>query len=1074
MNKPVAKYLLSFLLAMSCFLTPTAWGQGITSSALSGYVSGPDGKTLSGATVVVVHEPTGTRATTETRANGQFNLSGLRVGGPYTVTVSSRTYRTETRSDVFLDLGAAQELSFSLSSEVVKLEAFNVAAERDLTFGAGKIGTGTSYDSVQISEVATVRRNVQDIAALDSRLALMSLDQGGNLSAQGQNFRFNSFLVDGVQAVDPFGLNGNGFSSLRSPIPLEAIESLSVELSPYDVRRAGFTGALLNAVTKSGTNTFHGNASFEFTNQDMRAKNPVSGVKDTFKERTFNYGLRGPIIKNILFFAINYDDFKRTAAPPAANFVPDATVLATVAARAKTLGYDIGTLDANNTATQRTLLAKVDWNVMEGQRFTLTYRKNYGHDTNFAGFSGATATTTSNYWYQQPRNTDSYTGQLISNWTPNFRTEANLSQTKYDGSPANNGQPFPDVTVNGITGRRLDTGATATGSVEFGTELSRQLNFITTKELNANIMGEYTVGGHLLTAGAEQIITKYTNKFLQRYYGTYTFASPTTWGAGRPPTAYQLAAVNPGYTLENVFAQWKYQALGFFIQDTWKPTRQLTLLGGIRLDYPTIGQAPPVTPGFQAAFGIANNTTNDGNYTVGPRAGFIYELKTDRKTQIRGGIGLFQGKNPAVWISNAYSNAGAANNVVANAAQLATVTFQPDVTKQPVFPAAVPTPNINVTDPDFVQPAVWKANLGIDHKLPGNLVFTAEYNYVKNFKQPYVEYLNYLESSGATGPATMPDGRIRYAGTITPTGTFPVGGVTTAFPGSSLGGRRRVASFGDVFKLKNTNKGYSTGVTLGLSRPMKDGWAASVSWTHQHTTEVSPITSSTASSNYSNRASFNPNEDVASISNTNIPNRIVGTFTRQFQFIKGSPTSVSLVYQGRTGHPYSWIFRGDANGDGFTFNDLFYVPTGPADPKVSWASTAERDAFFDFASTSGLNKFAGGHPGRNTQTSPWTNTLDIKITQQIPLPYYNRIKAEAFLSFINLGNYVDDAYGLQKEVPFSYKRAVAGSTYNAAANGGAGQWIYTFNSSTLDGTPTTANDTPVSRWQIQAGMRFKF
>jgi hypothetical protein len=1074
MNKPVTKYLLSCLIALTTLLAPTAWGQGITSSALSGYVADSGGKSIAGATVVVVHEPTGTKATTETRANGQFNLSGLRVGGPYTVTVTSGSHRTETRSDVYLDLGAAQEVNFSLANEVVKLEAFNVAAERDLTFGAGKIGTGTSYDSAQISEVATVRRNVQDVAALDSRLALMSLDQGGNLSAQGQNFRFNSFLIDGVQAVDPFGLNGNGFSSLRSPIPLDAIESLSVELSPYDVRRAGFTGALLNAVTKSGTNTFHGNASFEFTNQDMRAKNPVTGVKDTFKERTFNYGLRGPILKNILFFALNYDDFKRTAAPPAANFVPDAAALATVATRAKALGYDIGTLDANNTATQRTVLAKVDWNIMEGQRFTLTYRKNNGHDTSFSSFSGTTSTSTSNYWFQQPRNTESYTGQLISNWSPNFRTEANVSQTKYDGSPANNGSPFPDVVVNGITGKRLDTGATATGSVEFGTELSRQLNFIFTKELNANIVAEYTIGDHLVTAGAEQITTKYTNKFLQRYYGTYTFASPTTWAAGTPPTAYQLAAVNPGYTLDNVFAQWKYKANGAFIQDTWKPTRQLTLLGGIRLDYPTIDQAPPVAPGFQAAFGIANNTTNDGNYTVGPRVGFIYELATERKTQLRGGIGLFQGKNPAVWISNAYSNAGAANNVVASAAQLATVTFQPDVTKQPVFPASVPTPNINVTDPDFVQPAVWKANFAVDHKLPGGIVLTAEYDFVKNYKSPNVQYLNYQESSGATGPAVMPDGRIHYGGTITPTGTFSVGGVSTAFPGTSLGGRRRVATFGDVFKLTNSNKGYGAGVTLGLARPMKDGWAASVSWTHSHYTEVSPITSSTASSNYSNRASFNPNEDVASVSNTNIPNRIVGTLTRQFNLIKGAPTTVSLIYQGRTGHPYSWIFRGDANGDGFTFNDLFYVPTGPTDPKVAWTSTAERDAFFTFVGNSSLSKYAGGHPGRNTENSPWTNTLDVKITQQVTLPYYNRVKAEAFLNFINLGNYVDDAYGLQTEVPFSYKRAVAGATYNAAANGGLGQWIYTFNSSTLDGTPTTANDTPISRWQVQAGMRFKF
>lgn len=1065
-------YMLTGVLALWFAAANAVFGQGITSAALNGIVSTKDGKPVAGATVTVLHEPSGTRATTTTRANGQYNFSNLRIGGPYTVSASATSFQADVSREIYLDQGDSAAVNFSLGTDIVQLEEFSVVGTRDGTFGTGKMGTGSYFNEEEISNVTSVRRNIQDIAQMDSRLFLGSLDQGGQLSAQGQNFRFNSLLVDGVQATDTFGLNSNGFSSQRSPIPLEAIQSFSVSLNDYDVRKAGYTGALLNAVIKSGTNVYQGSVWYEFSNEGLRQKNPLNGIKEAFDERTMGLTIGGPIIKNKLFFFYAYDDFKRETASPQAIFVPDANgkaQIATIIARAKALGYDPGTESADtNLALQKTHIGKLDWNISERHRATLTYRRNYGEDTSYFNYTSSTGSSLSSVWYQQPRNTDSYNAQLFSQWTPDFRTEATYSYTEYDGSPAPLGKAFPQVSVQGITGTRLDTGATITnGNITFGTDSSRHLNFINTEETQMKLSAEYSRGDHTIALGGENVATKYKNAFVQATYGVYTFANVGTWVAGTPPTSYTLQRPFPGFTIDDAVARWEYDAYAFFVQDTWKPSAQLTVTGGLRYDYPSVPDAPPVAAGFSTAgfttqSGKAvtrNDTTNDGNATLAPRIGFTYEFNTERKTQLRGGVGLFQGKNPAVWISNAYSNAGATANVNATSAQLPGLVFSADPNNQPVPAGTLPTPNINITDPDFVQPALWKSNIAIDHKLPfGSMTFTAEYYYNRVDKGINVEFLNYLVAT--SGPTTLPDGRTRYAGTISATTT------------TSTAGRRRNTSFADVFYLTNTDKGKSDGATISLYRPMKDRWSWSLSYTHADATEVSPITSSTASSNYSNRAVFNPNEDVASTSNTNITDRMVLALAREFEFVKNFKTTAALVYQGRTGHPYSWVFYGDANGDGYAFNDLLYVPRDASDPKVAWADTAQRDAFFAFVKSSSLVKYAGTNAPRNSETSPWTQQLDLKLTQQIPL--YRTVKAELYVNLLNFWNLVDDQFGALEEVPFSYRRAVAGATYNAAGNGGLGQWNYTFTGTTLNGVPVTVNDTPVSRWQAQVGIRVRF
>lgn len=1030
--------------------------------------------------MTIVHEPSGTRATTTTRQNGQYNVSNLRVGGPYTVTVSGPGAPTTPNSNVFLEVGQTSEVNFGAPvGSVVQMQAFSVSGERDTTFDAARMGAGTNFGATEIQNIASIRADVQDIARLDSRLTLTSLDQGGQLSAQGQNFRFNSFLIDGVEANDPFGLNSNGVSTLRGPIPLEALSSISIELNPYDVRRSNFTGALINAVTTSGTNTVAGEIFYEFSNDDMRGKHPRTGVKEPFDEKRYGVSVNGPIWKDRLFFAFTYENFEREASSPSSGFILSPASVALVdqvIARVKTLGYDPGTLAAagGNKSEQETYVGKIDWNISEDHRVSVSYRQNEGTTPVFAGVTSTTGTSLSNHWYDLPRTSENYTAQVFSQWSPDLRTEISYNYATYEASPSNRGAPFPAIGIGDLAGTRTDTGAASFGFLNFGTEFSRQLNLLNTKDRLLKLSAEYSLGDHTIVIGGEYNEAKYDNRFLQGYYGSYTFRNTVAAGTTPArtsvenfllglPTQYQVAQPFPGRAISEVFAKWTYEAYAGFIQDTWRPNQQLTVTGGIRFDYPTTSNPPPFNPGFATAFGVRNDTTNDGNYTVSPRVGFNYRFNHERNTELRGGIGLFNGRTPTVWLGNAYQNAGTAYNITSNVngAGQPVVQFQPDVTRQPVPSGTPPTANINVTDPDFKNPSLIKANLALDHKLPfGGVVASVEVTATKVHDGLFVQFLNFQEAT--TGPTTLPDGRIRYAGNITPATGAP-------FPTTSTNGRRRISSFADVYRITNSGKGHSEDFTFALFRPMREKWSAGVAWTRGRAKEVSPLTSSTAGSLFTTRAIINPNENIANTSNTETGDKIVARYTQQFEFVRKFPTTLSLVYEGRTGRTYSWVFEGDANGDGFTGNDLLYVPAGPADPKVRWANPTERDAFFAFAQANGLSAYAGGIAPRNSERSPWTQTVDLTLRQAIPLGWRNS-RAEIYLQLINLGNLLNDEWGRIEEVPFTYRRTVAGTTYDPATN----QYVYVFNGQTLDGVPTVGDDTSQSRWQAKLGMTIKF
>ena len=1034
--------------------------QGITTAAMSGLVTEADGKPVAGAAVTILHEPSGTRAVATTRANGQYNATGLRVGGPYTVSIKAQGLVAEPQKDVFLTLTQDETVNFTVSSEVVVLDAFHVTEDRNALFDGSRMGTGTSYSASEITAIPSIRHDVQDIANLDPRISLTINTSTGEfaVSAQGQNSRYNSFLIDGMQSNDPFGLNANGFSSTRSPIPLDSLAGINIELNPYDVTRTGFTGALINAVTKSGTNEFHGAFYGYYMDQNLRGKNPGTGPTDpykgkreTYRDHTVGFNVGGPLVKDKLFFFIAFEDYQKTAAPTNAQqiFQPNDADIAAITAAAKEWGYDAGTsVGALTQSAQKTYLAKIDWNISDDQRATFTYRRVDGSFANPADYNGSTYTSFSNHWYQANRVSDNFSLQLNSTWTSDFRTDAGFAYIKYNGTATPNGAPFPEVYVNGIAGTNLVTGQAVTGQVDLGRNYSYQYNSLNTRNRNGHLYGEYSLGAHTLKIGGDLDSTHSIDEFVQYYYGRYAFASVADFAAGKANyLRYNQAA--PGFSLDDSTADYSLTNLGALVQDTWKPNSKLTIIGGVRFDYPYLNKKPIYLPTFKDTWGFTNNTTGSGNYTVSPRVGFNVDLPFERHTQVRGGIGLFQGTNPAVWIANAFTTNGSLNSVTKGSSTTSTVSPTPDKTytfnADPLYvqtlpPPSVPTPDINLIDPSFRTPIYWKSNLAFDHTLPWlGIVATAEASFMKVEKSILLQSLN-LNKTG-----TGPDGRDLYSGKVH-------------------------SNYGSVLELGNTSKGGGEAYTLSLVRPMKKSWSASIAYTHSHTTEVQAMTSSVAFSSFNYRASVNPNDNIARNSYYATPDKFVISAAKQFNFfgIKGAETTLSAVFRAQTGHTYSWVFASDVNGDGTNGNDAFYVPTGPDDAKVTWADATQKANFFDFVDHSQLKNYKGQIVSPYSAYNPWQKTIDLHFEQSIPI--HGPVKLSVYLDCLNFANLFNKDWGIVDGLDFGtgyngYNRKVASAT---VANG---QYAYTFTSSTLSSQPTFID---LSRWQFQIGAKLQF
>ena len=982
-----------------------------------------------------------------------------------------------------------------LNSDVVKLDTVSISASRDTTFDSSVMSTALNLNSQEISQIATVRRDVQDYANLDPRVTVMQTSNGDSeyeISAQGQNSRENGFLIDGVSAADSFGLNSNGYAGLRSPVAPEWIESLTVDISPYDVTDNGFLGALLNVTLKEGSNDFHGGIYEIYTGTRLRGPDPVvnslTGTHEAMQQHTTGVSLGGPIIKDKLFFFIGYEAFREIAISAAQEFntldnpTDVATINSIISTAESKYNYNPGVLSGPAHTAQQSAVGKIDWNISDSQKFELTFRHTDGQAPVFVNYTFTNGTSFSNAQYDSHRTDQSYTAKLNSDWSsiiPNFHTEAEVTYARFNGTANLHGTTFPAVVINNVGGTNLTNNtAVSNGDLVLGNNNSFQLNNIYIWEQEAHLLGEYSIGNHTLKFGPQFDKQQFTDTFVQNYLGTFTFNNVAQFAAGTPDGG-ALALAVPGFNLASDVEHYSVTDYTGLLQDTWRPTERLTLQAGFRIDDPYSTNKPTFSPLFFNTYGYRNNTTMNGNYTISPRVGFNYKFDTPVQTQLRGGAGLFLGQNPQVWIGDSFANAGQVEASQSSTAPnpLPGVIFTGNpATQLPPGGPTNPLQTFNVTSPNFHWPSTWKANLAFDRALPWlGMIFTAEIDMTKVNQDIFYRSLNI--KTATSGPAFTPDGAIRYAGNISPTNTAgiinPVTGATfVSTVANSAAGLQANPATGPVILLTNTPHGATQQYIAMIQRPMKDHWGFSLSYSHNHDTQVESLTSSVAQSNFTGQTFVNPNDNRSYISDYEVPNKIVLTASREFLFFKRADavTTLSAQWIQETGHPYSFTFFGDADGSGIANRSLFYVPTGPNDPKVTWASPTEEANFFQFlANTPDLAKWQGNVVPRNSAFSPWSKTLNLHLEQTIPVT--GPVKLTVYADCFNFANLLDKNWGISQLYDFPYSRSIAGTAYNAAGNGGAGQYIYTFNSTTL-GSLTTYSD--MSRWNLQVGVKFEF
>ncbi|HEY4556166.1 MAG TPA: carboxypeptidase regulatory-like domain-containing protein, partial [Lysobacter sp.] len=832
---------------LAALATAPAFAQS-TSAGVGGVVVGADGQPVAGAEVTIVHTESGTVSRAVTDASGRYTARGLRVGGPYTITINKAGAGTDVEENVFLQLNQVATVDGQLGSGgVTTLESVQaIAGVTSEVFSANKMGTGSNVTREAIEGLPSANRNIQDYIRLDPRISQVSKADGA-ISAGGQNTRYNAIRIDGVNTSDPFGLESNNLPTERQPVSMDAIEEINIDLANYDTTISGGTGAVINAVTKSGTNEFHGTAYYTLRDRDW-VREDLRGVKfNGFnQEETYGATFGGPLIKDKLFFFTNYEKYTRTApgtslgeTPYGRGQITDANIAEVQRIARDVYGFDAGSLSlpGNSKTEIEEYAAKIDWNINDNHRAALRYSKLEQSVLRFPNITNSQVSLSS-FWYALPKTFESYVGEVFSDWSDNFSTEFKVSQRDYVAERA---------TFSSLPSIRINFGNQA---LFLGTEQNSHINIVDTKETNFFGAGTWYVGDHSIKFGVDYQKNDILNFFGRNLYGVYEFDNLAAFAAGTP-RRYQVRGPRAGGSLDDVPARYTLENAGLFLQDTWAINYNLNVMFGVRVDVPKFGDQRLYNPRIQELYGYDNTNTVD-DALIQPRVGFNYTFDSERPTQLRGGVGLFGGAAPNVWIAGSYQNTGL--NYVEYDVNNPGRVFTPSV-NPPFYPGTPSSArqNVDIVEPGMRLPSVWKANLALDHELPWwGLVASAEVLLTDVNDGIYFERLD-IGTSTAVGQ----DGRLIY---WNPAGRNPANGrmsgvnnlgITEGTNGASARGNRP-PGIGDVILMRNTNKGKGQQLTLALEKPLTDTWGWSLGYTYTHATEVSPLSSSQNTSNWNN------------------------------------------------------------------------------------------------------------------------------------------------------------------------------------------------------------------------------
>ncbi|HLF29543.1 MAG TPA: hypothetical protein VI566_00795, partial [Xanthomonadales bacterium] len=916
-----------------------------------------------------------------------------------------------------------------------------------------------------LEDYPTINRDIRDVIRFDPRIYQ---DNGfvGAIHCGGANPRFNSLTLDGVRMNDNFGLNSNGFPTERQPFPYDSIQEVSVELAPFDVVYGGFTACNINAVTKSGENEFHGSVFYDYTSDSLKGDSLEGDSINTgdFEIKRYGFSLGGPILKDNLFFFVAYEkleDVSQFDRGPTGSSrgrivqgVSQEQVDEILDIAQNVYGYDPGGFPASLPVEDEKYTIKLDWLINDSHRAAVTYNYNDGFTISQADDSN-NELEFSNHFYERGAELTSYTGAVFSDWTNSFSTEARVSYSELDNRQISiAGTDFGEVqirTFNDADGNGVFTQAT----VYLGADDSRHANKLYYDTWNYKLAGNYLLDQHKFTFGYELEDLSIFDIFIQEAEGEYRFeagcnaANPNGCiDRFRAGTASRITYENaaPSNNPADAAAAFDYQINTVYFQDEWvNGNGNVTLIGGLRYDWYASNDLPRENANFIARNGFSNAQNFDGEGLIQPRFGFNWDFSP--AVAFHGGVGLYSGGNPNVWLTNAYTNDG--QTQVEYQDRTATPLFnlawngsgRPiwDIPQQLFDAVAAGTTNsaVNAVDPAFKLPKNWKYSLGFawvfgdDYQLNGDVLYTS-----------------------------ASDSAIIVGGTMVKTGTAPDG--RPIYTDS-----RRFATDYILSNVQGSDA-RSIQYSLSLNKTHDNGVDWTVGYAYTQADDVNPMTSSVSFSNFASIAVSDPNNPGRATSNYEIPHRFTLRIGYTAYWWGDNASKISVFASSNKGRPHSYTF---ANDDGAVFGDeisnrhLLYVPTGPDDPLVIFGPGFNSQAFFDFVNETGLDSYAGGISPRNEFNSSWWNTYDLRLEQEFP-GFRNGHHLSAFLTIRNFCNLLNNDWCILQEINFPSTVPVVDMALDAATN----RYIYqSFLAPSGQGRVVNT-----SLWEARIGVMYRF
>jgi hypothetical protein len=1015
---------------------------------------------------VLVHQPSANTRTALTNEQGEYAFLGLKVGGPYTVTASFAGFRPAGFSKIILTAGRIDDVRITLRVEAAETIEVQDSATPETT------SQRTRFGRDDVEDLPSVTHDPKDVVQLSPDAYVDGENKA--LSIGGANNRFNSVTIDGIRQDDDFGLNGNGYPTARSPIGMNAIEQITVERSPFDVRYGSFLGGNVNIVTKSGTNEFHGSIVGAYTSQALSGnKNGVIELDEVDShEARYALDLGGPILRDKLHFFVAVEGL--TAGTPnsvgpvgsgAANEIDGITVADVERARSiarGTYGYDAGTPSRSLDEGDLKLLAKIDVQLAKRQHLSAKYQRSAGNVISDAPAFDGNLPLTSN-WFDQRDTLHAFSLRLNSDWTDRFATEIELAGKLVRSRPS-------PLEGGGFTQAEITTADG--GTILLGPDPFRQANLLDNDTLHAKASGNYLLGTHLLLGGLELDRIGIDNLFVPNSDGAAEYASLDAFEARTPTSIFYSNAISNDPA--DASARWHMYVWSGYLQDQASLTSELTLTGGVRAELYEAADAIRLNPNFEDRHGFRNDAALRDRWAFLPRVGASYRPDAIPGLNVRGGTGLYSGGAPNVWLSNSYSNDGVGIDSAFSDDPSVVDGFDGRVIPTELTEMLVAGDgNVDAMDPDFRIPTEWKTALGADYAIDlprlGPLMVETNYVYGNTIHgvmwQDLRRDLDALPDNTPVG--RLPDGRPYYDADMT--------------DGASFNPRR-----GYDMLLTNTSKGQSHTFSLALGKVLPAGFSVTGAYAFQRVTEVSPATSSRSVSNYGQAAiGLDPNDPDAATSNYERRHRLIGTLRYQRALLAdlfgeggrldGLTTDLAIFAELRSGQPYSYTFGDSAGGDDLArlFGDerefarrnreLFYVPKGDgSDVILNGITEEEMDAFLE---STGLEGYRGEIAPRNAFRGEWYKRIDLRFGQDLP-GFARGQKARFFVDVQNVGNLLNRRWGRLEQAPFPQLVPVV----DVAVDPLTGKYVY---SNLRTERPEQIVVAP-SLWRIQLSLMYQF